>query len=34
MKTARSRFVVIALILIAIGTAIEIWRATISPDKP
>ncbi len=34
IKAARSRFVVIALTLITIGTAIGVWRATISPDRP
>jgi len=34
VKAARSRFIVIALILIAIGTGIGIWRATVSDDKP
>jgi hypothetical protein len=32
--TGRSRWKLLALILIGVGTGIGLWRATISPDKP
>jgi hypothetical protein len=31
---ARSRFLIVALIAIGVGTGIGIWRALVSPDKP
>ncbi len=33
-KAARNRFILIALILIGVGTGIGIWRALISPSSP
>lgn len=34
LATAKSRWLLVALLLIAAGTAVGIWRATISPSGP